>query len=100
MFVPQYGLRRKSSIIHFRTHGVGPVHSDKPDPSCDLDISRSAQAFIIARIVRTGMPPPSEPEGGGFCLTPDYALKKVARAFLPVMLIIAGRNARTTFFNA
>jgi len=31
------------------------------------------------------------------CFNPDYALKKVARAFLPVMPIIAGRNARTTF---
>jgi len=29
---------------------------------------------------------------------PDYALKKVAWAFLPVMPIIAGRNARTTFY--
>ena len=27
----------------------------------------------------------------------DVALKKVARVFLPVMPIIAGRNARTTF---
>jgi len=34
---------------------------------------------------------------GNIKLNPDYALKKVARAFLPVMPIIAGRNARTTF---
>jgi len=30
---------------------------------------------------------------------PDYALKKVVRAFLPAIIGITGRNARATFFN-